>query len=286
MSAFRSASNISTTSWPISTRPWPRRSSKPRRNDPRPSRRRLAARREGDNCKNVLFQEFRPLGSWFAATSAEDDALTISVSFLPPRLSRRLRGGCRNRRRRRAARSRPACRGVLRSMTLEEKAGQLSIYRSPKATAQVNPLGRDDPTREPARADVRFGRSSGYFNGFDVAFHRELQRIAVEETRLVSRCCSAPTSSTECALRSDPAGRGGEFRAGTGRAHGAGHGAGGDPGRHPVDLRAHGGRGARRALGPGRGRAGEDTLLGCRFAAARVRGFQGSDLTAEDSMLA
>ena len=32
--------------------------------------------------------------------------------------------------------------------------------------------------------------------------------------------------------------------------------------------------------------AGEDTFLGCAFAAARVRGFQGEDLTAADALLA
>ena len=82
---------------------------------------------------------------------------------------------------------------LLRRMSLEEKAGQLSLFRSPKDTLQNNPLGGTKLTREGAMADVRLGRTAGYFNGFDVAFNRELQRLAVEESRLRIPRSSPPT---------------------------------------------------------------------------------------------
>ena len=66
---------------------------------------------------------------------------------------------------------------LLALMTLEEKIGQLSLF-----TTDWESTG---PTiREGYKDDIRKGRCGALFNSHTVAFTRELQRIAVEETRL------------------------------------------------------------------------------------------------------
>ncbi len=181
----------------------------------------------------------------------------------------------------------PHIEDLLRRMSLEEKAGQLSIYRSPKATAQVNPAGRHDPTREDAMADVRLGKSSGYFNGFDVSFHRELQRIAIEETRLkIPLIFAADVIHGIKTTYPIPLGEAASFdpdlcmrtaRAAAEEATAFGVHWTFAP---AVDV-ARDERWGRVVEG-----AGEDPWLGSKIAAARVRGFQGKDLRAEDALLA
>jgi beta-glucosidase len=172
-------------------------------------------------------------------------------------------------------------------MSLEEKAGQLSIYRSPKSSVQVNPSGRRDFTREDAMADARLGKTSGYFNGFDVSFHRELQRIAVEDSRLRIPLIFAadvihgvkttyPIPLAEAASF-DP-----DLCARTARAAAEEATAFGVHWTFApaVDV-ARDERWGRVVEG-----AGEDPWLGARIASARVQGFQGKDLRAENAMLA
>ena len=66
---------------------------------------------------------------------------------------------------------------LLKSMTLEEKIGQLSLF-----TTDWESTG---PTiRETYKEDIRKGQTGALFNSHTVPFTRELQRIAVEETRL------------------------------------------------------------------------------------------------------
>jgi len=176
---------------------------------------------------------------------------------------------------------------LLRRMTLEEKAGQLSVFRSPKDNSKINPLGGARITRDSAREDVRHGRSAGYFNGFEIAFNRELQRIAIEESRLRIPLIFAadvihglkttyPIPLAEAAsFDPDLCRRTARASAEEATAFGV----------HwtfapAVDV-ARDERWGRVVEG-----AGEDPWLGARIAAARVRGFQGDDLRAADSMLA
>lgn len=66
---------------------------------------------------------------------------------------------------------------LLAKMTLEEKIGQMTLYTS----------GWDvtGPTlNENYKADIRNGRCGNLFNAHTVAYNKELQRMAVEETRL------------------------------------------------------------------------------------------------------
>ncbi|MCS6930486.1 MAG: glycoside hydrolase family 3 C-terminal domain-containing protein [Saprospiraceae bacterium] len=66
---------------------------------------------------------------------------------------------------------------LLAQMTVEEKIGQMTLF-----TTDWESTG---PTiREGYREDIRRGRCGALFNSHTVAFTRELQRIAVEESRL------------------------------------------------------------------------------------------------------
>lgn len=66
---------------------------------------------------------------------------------------------------------------LLSLMTLEEKIGQLSLY-----TSDWDVTG---PTmREGYKEDIRKGRVGAIFNAFTAKYTRELQQLAVEETRL------------------------------------------------------------------------------------------------------
>lgn len=66
---------------------------------------------------------------------------------------------------------------LLTAMTLEEKIGQLTLY--------TTDWGSTGPTiREGYKNDIRSGACGNLFNSHTVAFVRELQKVAVEETRL------------------------------------------------------------------------------------------------------
>ena len=66
---------------------------------------------------------------------------------------------------------------VLRLMTLEEKIGQLTLFTSDMD--QTGPFMRDHYLE-----DIKAGRVGAIFNAYTAAYTRELQRMAVEETRL------------------------------------------------------------------------------------------------------
>ena len=66
---------------------------------------------------------------------------------------------------------------VMALMTLEEKIGQMTLF--------TTDWGSTGPTIRPGyREDIKEGRCGALFNAHGVAFTRELQRIAVEESRL------------------------------------------------------------------------------------------------------
>jgi beta-glucosidase len=66
---------------------------------------------------------------------------------------------------------------VLQLMTIEEKAGQLTLY-----TSDMSVTG---PTIRPQyRDDIRNGRVGALFNAFGAAYTRQMQEVAVKETRL------------------------------------------------------------------------------------------------------
>ena len=74
---------------------------------------------------------------------------------------------------------------LIAAMTIEEKAGQLNLLNDPFRfrPQSVNPTDSDG---NPARVaeDIRAGRLGNLFNGVGAESGREIQRIAVEESRL------------------------------------------------------------------------------------------------------
>lgn len=177
---------------------------------------------------------------------------------------------------------------LIRRMTLEEKAGQLTIMPDlSRAGAFANANPSQVAQRNEILDQVRDGEVGGLFNGVGAAGARELQRIAVEESRLkiplifgadiihgyktVFPIPLGETASFEPELAERTA-RYSAIEASAAGLHWT---------FAPMVDVARDQRWGRVAEG-----AGEDVHLGCVFAAARVRGFQGPDLLADDSMLA
>lgn len=167
---------------------------------------------------------------------------------------------------------------LIAQMTLEEKAGQLTILAAALANAPANaanPAAVSGSIEEQAQA-VREGRIGALFNGSDAAWHRHMQQVAVAESRLKIPLLFAadvihgfrtifPVPLAEAASF-DP-----ELAEQTARAAAVEATAAGIAWNFApmVDIS----RDAR--WGRGVEGAGEDVLLGAHFAAARVRGFQG-----------
>jgi beta-glucosidase len=182
----------------------------------------------------------------------------------------------------------PQIEALINTMTPEEKAGQLTILADEfrNTPPGVNPEFKRRQINE-LLADVRAGRVGALFNGQGVTLGREAQRIATEESRLkipllfgadvihgfrtvfpipLAEAASfepelAQRTARVAAIESTAAGIHWTFA--------------------PMVDVARDQRWGRVAEG-----AGEDVYLGKLFAAARVRGFQGDNLRAEDSLLA
>ncbi len=180
----------------------------------------------------------------------------------------------------------PRIEALIARMTVEEKVGQLSLY----GPADTNIPGNPQANRRNAQLEadeVRAGRVTGLFNNEGLTRKRELQRIAVQESRLgiplifgadvihgfrtIFPMPLAEAASWEPALAERTA------RAAAVEASADGFRWTFAP---MVDIA----RDAR--WGRGIEGAGEDPLLASRFAAARVRDFQGDDLSRADAMLA
>jgi beta-glucosidase len=174
-------------------------------------------------------------------------------------------------------------------MTLEEKAGQLSLMASAwgggAALALNPPQGNSDFPRQVEEA--RHGQLTGVFNGNGATMARILQTAAVKESRLKIPLIFAadiihghrtifPVPLAEVAsFEPDLARRTAEAAAFEAA------GAGIDWTFSPMVDVARDQRWGRGVEG-----GGEDVLLGRLFAAARVQGFQGSDLKSTERMLA
>ncbi len=169
---------------------------------------------------------------------------------------------------------------LLAKMTLDEKIGQLTLY--------TTDWGSTGPTiREGYKNDIRSGACGNLFNSHTVGFVRELQKVAVEETRLkipllfgfdvihgyktifpipLGEAASWDLEAIELSARIAAA-----------EASAAGlnwtYAPMVDVSRDPRWGRVMEG-------------AGEDTWLGCRIAEARVRGIQGKKIGSTDAMLA
>lgn len=169
---------------------------------------------------------------------------------------------------------------LINLMTIEEKIGQMSLFTSD--------WDKTGPTlRENYIADIRSGKAGAIFNAYTAAYTRKLQRIAVEETRLhipllfgydvihghrtifpipLAESCSWDLNYIEQSARiaaTEAAAEGLHWTFAP-----------------MVDI-ARDPRWGRIAEG-----AGEDTWLGSKIAAARVKGFQGNDLGLDNTIAA
>ena len=177
---------------------------------------------------------------------------------------------------------------LLARMTLEEKIGQLGIFADMLRpfVPGVNPEMNEHDASQTIEL-VRSGRAGALFNGVGAALGREAQRVAVEESRLgIPLLLGADVIHGMRTVFPIPLGEASSFepelarrtaRAAAVEATAAGLHWTFAP---TVDI-ARDQRWGRVAEA-----AGEDVFLSCAFAAARVRGFQGEDLKAEDAMLA
>jgi beta-glucosidase len=182
----------------------------------------------------------------------------------------------------------PRIDALIAGMSLEEKAGQLSIYSDPVRNdgAAVNP-GLQQQNLGELKARIARGEMTGLFNGSGVAVGRELQRVAVEQSRHKIPLIFAadvihgfrtqfPVPLGEAASF-DPALAERTARAAALEATARGIHWTFAP---MVDV-ARDERWGRVAEG-----SGEDPWLGAQLGVARVRGFQGGDLKDPRSMLA
>ena len=176
---------------------------------------------------------------------------------------------------------------LIAAMTLEEKIGQLGAFADALRpfAFEVNPetFARD---AEQVREQIRSGRVGALFNGVGAAEGREAQRIAVEESRLgIPLLLGADVIHGMRTVFPIPLGEAASFEPDlaerTARATAKEATAAGIHWTFaPMVAVARDPRWGRVAE-----TSGEDVYLSCEFAAARVRGFQGGDLTAPDSLL-
>jgi len=178
---------------------------------------------------------------------------------------------------------------LISRMTLEEKAGQLQLMASAwgggAALALNPPQGNSDFSKQVEEA--RQGQLTGVFNGNGATMAKILQTAAVKESRLKIPLMFAadiihghrtifPVPLAEVAsFEPDLARRTAEAAAFEAA------GAGIDWTFSPMVDVARDQRWGRGVEG-----GGEDVLLGRLFAAARVQGFQGSDLRSTEHLLA
>ena len=182
----------------------------------------------------------------------------------------------------------PQIEALIARMTIEEKAGQLTILadETRDAAEGVNPEFKRRKVEALLR-DVRAGRVGALFNGHGVNAGRATQRMAVEKSRLkIPLLFGADVIHGFRTVFPIPLGEAASFEPDlaqrTARVAAIESTA---AGLHwtfapMVDI-ARDQRWGRVSEG-----AGEDVYLGKLFAVARVRGFQGESLLADNSMLA
>lgn len=184
--------------------------------------------------------------------------------------------------------SSPRIEALIARMTVEEKVGQLGVFAdmgrpfAPDVNPEANARNAEQTLEQ-----VRGGHVGVLFNGVGAAQGREIQRVAVEETRLgIPLLFAADVIHGMRTVFPIPLAEAASFEPQlayrTARATAVEATAAGIHWTFApmVDI-ARDQRWGRVAEG-----AGEDVVLGCAFAAARVRGFQGEDLAAPDSLLA
>lgn len=178
---------------------------------------------------------------------------------------------------------------LLARMTLEEKAGQLTLMPSAwggSQAAQLNPPGNGQ-NFEAQIADAVAGKLTGVFNGNGAIMAQRMQTAVMKHSRLkIPLIFAADIIHGHRTIFPIPLGEAASFepqlaertaRAAAFEAAGAGIDWTFAP---MVDI------GRDQRWGRVMEGAGEDVLTGEVFAAARTKGFQGEGLTRDDTMLA
>ncbi|WP_428993091.1 glycoside hydrolase family 3 N-terminal domain-containing protein [Luteibacter rhizovicinus] len=181
----------------------------------------------------------------------------------------------------------PRIEDLIARMTVEEKVGQLGVFAdavrpfAPDVNPEVNARGASEVLDQ-----IRAGLVGALFNGVGALEGREAQRVAIEESRLgIPLILGADVIHGMRTVFPIPLGEAASFEPDlaerTARVTAVEATAAGIHWTYApaVDI-ARDQRWGRGAEG-----SGEDVVLGSAFAAARVRGFQGTDLTATDSLL-
>lgn len=177
---------------------------------------------------------------------------------------------------------------LITRMTVEEKVGQLGIFAdavrpfAPDINPEVNARGAAEVLEQ-----IRAGTVGALFNGVGATEGREAQRVAIEESRLgIPLIFGSDVIHGMRTVFPIPLGEAASFEPDlaerTARVTAIEATAAGVHWTFApaVDI-SRDQRWGRVAEG-----SGEDVVLGSAFAAARVRGFQATDLTAPDSLLA
>jgi len=178
---------------------------------------------------------------------------------------------------------------LIAQMTVEEKVGQLGIFAdalrpfAPEVNPEANARGAAE-----VRAGIRAGKIGALFNGVGAAEGRQAQRLAVEESRLgIPLLLGADVIHGMRTVFPIPLAEAASFEPElarrTARATAVEATAAGIHWTFApaVDVARD------QRWGRGAEAAGEDVMLGCAFARARVQGFQGqAGLTADDCLLA
>jgi beta-glucosidase len=177
---------------------------------------------------------------------------------------------------------------LIARMTVEEKAGQLSLMASawgPTAAAALNPPSNSNFPQQ--LEETRRGQLTGIFNGNGARMARIMQTAAVNESRMkIPLIFAADIIHGHRTVFPVPVAEAASFEPDLTRrtsevAAYEAAGAGIDWNFAPMVDIARDQRWGRTMEG-----AGEDVHLGRLFAAARVRGFQGGDLRSNEHMLA
>lgn len=189
---------------------------------------------------------------------------------------------------RRAESHRQRIDDLIARMTIQEKAGQLTLFNDPFRwrPGNVNP-GDFDTDQEKTAQQIRDGHVGALFNGVGAEQARYAQRLAIEESRLgIPMLFAADIIHGLRTTFPVPLGEAAswdlDLAERTARAAAAEGGASGIHQTYApmVDV-ARDQRWGRVVEG-----AGEDVLLNNLFAAARTRGFQGDDIADPLSLLA
>jgi len=184
----------------------------------------------------------------------------------------------------------PLVDDLIAKMTLEEKAGQLTLMAAAWAggtATTLNPPSTHGINFDDQLADAVAGRLTGVFNGNGAAMAQRMQRAVMAKSRLkIPLMFAADIIHGFRTIFPVPVAEAASFNPDLARRTAAmaayeGAGAGVDWTFFPMVDIARDQRWGRTMEG-----AGEDPLLGCLFAAARVHGFQGKSLAADDTMMA